>query len=193
MIVMTDPNNKGASLKILFRVSAGKAENGKSRQSFFMKYFLMKRNLFSLVLAAMFILPGCNKGLIATYDQYAYTQTTTLKVDVLDLIDKSTESYSSHLPEIESVTSDLKKILEYEKHRPLDGITLRMWQKMIDETGEGGIIGRYLKDWREHDKKLPAMVTEYKGQVAEGFDMIAELETKKIKNNDQKVQSFLNK
>jgi hypothetical protein len=158
-----------------------------------MKPVLIKRSLFSLVIAAAFFLTGCNKGLIATYDQYAYTQTTALKVDVLNLIDKSTESYSKHVTEVEAVTSDLKKILEYEKHRPLDGITLRMWQKMIDETGEGGIVGRYLKDWKEHDKKLPDMANEYKGQVAEGFDMIAELETKKIKSSDSKVQTFLNK
>jgi hypothetical protein len=33
------------------------------------------------------------RPLIATYDQYAYTQTTSLKVDALHVMDKVTESY----------------------------------------------------------------------------------------------------
>ncbi len=59
---------------------------------------------------------GCKT--MAMFDQYAYTQTTSLKVDVLNLIDKSNEPYSSHVKECEIVISDLMKMREYEKHRP---------------------------------------------------------------------------
>lgn len=144
--------------------------------------------LYSFLL--LFLLAGCHR-LIAPFDQYAYTQTTSLKVDVLNLMDKSTEPYAKHEKEAEEVVSKLMKIIEYEKHRPNDGITVKMWNKMIDETKQKGIIGSYLQSWKKNGTKSEVMVTEYKPQISEGFDKIAELEAKKIKASDPGVQNFL--
>lgn len=149
---------------------------------------LIARFLYSFLF--LVLLSGCNR-LIAPYDQYAYAQTTALKVDVLNLIDKSTEPYTQHEKEAEEVVSKLMKIIEYEKHRPNDGITVRMWNKMIDDTKQKGIIGSYLQSWKTSGQKSKVLINEYKPQVGEGFDKISELEAKKIKASDAGVQTFL--
>ena len=150
---------------------------------------LLLKFCFVLVAALLF---SCSP-LIGPYDQYAYTQTTSLKVDVLNLIDKSNESYSSHQNDIDDVTSKLMKAIEYEKHRPKNDIIVRMWNKMIDSTKEKGIIGIYLVSWKKKGTQSQTLIDEYKPQVSEAFDMIAELEASKIKSSDANVQNFLNK
>lgn len=138
----------------------------------------------------LFTTTACNHY-ISTYDQFAYAQTTALKIDVLNLIDKSTEAYTTHQDEIAKVTSDVMKAMEYEKHRPKNGITVRMWDKMMDSTGQSGIIGRYFASWKSDGTKRPATINEIKPQVSQGFDLIADLESQKIKASDASVLNFL--
>ena len=138
----------------------------------------------------LFTTTACNHY-IATYDQFAYAQTTALKVDVLNLIDKSTEAYTTHQAEVAKLTSDMMKAIEYEKHRPKNGITVRMWDKMMDSTGQSGIVGRYLASWKSDGTKRPALINEVKPQVSQGFDLIADLESQKIKASDATVLNFL--
>ncbi len=145
-----------------------------------------------LLVAVVFLFTACNHY-IATYDQFAYAQTTALKVDVLNLIDKSTGAYTAHQPEIVKVTSDMLKVIEYEKHRPTNGITVKMWNLMIDSTLQKGIIGRYLVSWKNDNTKSETIINEVKQQVSEGFDLIADLESQKMKPSDARVTSFINK
>ena len=65
---------------------------------------------------------------IASFDQYAYTQDSSLKIEVLNLMDSSASSYNSQANNCQKVITDLLKIREYEKHRPKDGITFKMWE-----------------------------------------------------------------
>ena len=151
--------------------------------------------LFKPLLAAVlfiFVAAGCTH-FISPYDQYAYAQTTALKVDVLNLMDKSGEQYTAHKEDIASVTSEMMKVIEYEKHRPNNGITVQMWNHMLDSTGQNGIVGRYLQSWKRDGTKGDAMIGESKQQVSEGFDLIADLESRKIKESDAPVLNFLHK
>ncbi len=137
----------------------------------------------SIVVLLLTMLLSCSHY-ISPYDQYAYTQTTSLKVDVLNLIELSTEPYSSHEKEVEQVVSGLKKAIEYEKHRPKNDITLKMWQKMIDSTAQKGIVGSYLSSWKRTGTKSTALIAEFTPLAAKGFDLIAELESKKIQDSN---------
>lgn len=128
---------------------------------------------------------------IAGFDQYAYTQATSLKVDVLNLADKTTGSYAAHVQDCEKVISDLLKLREYEKHRPKDIITYTMWDKMIDSTGQKGIVGAFFAKWKEEDKQRPVFISDAKKIIAQGFDLISELESKKIKSDNDRVQTFI--
>jgi len=145
-----------------------------------------------MVLAFIAIFNSCGST-IALFDQYAYTQTTSLKVDVLNLMDESSEAYTSHETEVATVVSDLMKMREYERHRPKDQITYAMWNKLIDSTGQKGIVGSYMAKWKADGTEKPAFITDAKSQVSEGFDYIAELESSKIKSTDSGPQNFLTK
>ena len=152
--------------------------------------FCTKTNFIAALLAIVF----CSCGhYISTYDQLAYTQTTSLKVDVLNLMDESSEPYSSHAKEVDAVVLNLRKAMEYEKHRPNNDITVKMWGKMLDSTAQKGIIGSYLASWKKSGTKSQTLIDEYKPLAAEGFDLIADLESHKIKAGDGSVTSFLNK
>ena len=69
-------------------------------------------------LSALLILVCSCSPIISGFDQYAYTQATSLKVDALNLMDLSTDQYTQHKVEIAAVQSNLQKIYEYEKNRP---------------------------------------------------------------------------
>lgn len=131
--------------------------------------------------------------MIAAYDQYAYTQTTSIKIDVLNLIDKSNESYFKHQQETEEVVSSINKMKEYERHRTNDQTTSQMWEVIIDSTGEKGLVGRFLTKWKNDTTIKKIIIEDAKPLIGYGFDLIAELESKKLKKNDQSIQTFLHK
>ena len=145
-----------------------------------------------MAVALLVVATGCNHY-ISTFDQYAYAQTTALKIDVLNLIDKSTEPYTVHEAEIAEVTSNMMKAAEYEKHRPKNNITIQMWSKLMDSTAQNGIVGRYLASWKKNGTKGEAVITEVKQQVSEGFDLIADLESHKLQSAATPVVNFLHK
>jgi len=152
--------------------------------------FISRRLL--LVIISCGLLSGC-AHYISTFDQLAYVQTTSLKVDVTDLIDDSHESYTSHQQQVDEVVSKMMKAIEYEKHRPKNDITVRMWNKLIDSTKQKGIVGSYLASWKRTGTKSQVLIDEFKPLVSEGFDLIAELEAQKIKPSDAGISKFLNK
>jgi hypothetical protein len=140
--------------------------------------------LFFLALVSQ----GC-KPLIALYDQNAYTNATSVKVDVLNLIGKATESFASHQAEAEAVNVKVEKAYEYEKHRLKNGITVKMWDILKDPSRN--LYGGVIKRWRAESTLNAGFVSEIKLQIAEGFDLIAELESNKIKEDDLRVKKFL--
>lgn len=128
---------------------------------------------------------------ISHYDQFAYTQTVSLKVDALSLMDRATDSYNSNEAEINMISQKLDKAYEYEKHRPKNAISLKLWSvlKSPDRNLLGGVMAR----WKKDEKLGQVFIKEIKPQIAEAFDLIAELESKKINANDASVQNFLSK
>ena len=126
---------------------------------------------------------------IAVYDQYAYTQATALKVDALRTMDKATEPYDSRINEVEELMSSLEKAYEYEVHRPKNSISAKMWSILVNP--ERNLLGGFLQRWKRESTLGKAFITEMKLQVAEGFDLIIELENRKIKDNDSRVTKFI--
>jgi len=54
---------------------------------------------------------------ISKFDQYAYTQATSIKVDALNVMSLATEDYIQHTEEVKKVQTQIQKIYEYEKNR----------------------------------------------------------------------------
>ena len=132
-----------------------------------------------IALFSLFIF-GCSP-IISTFDQVAYSSVTSLKVDALALMDKSTEDYSAHANEVTALQLELDKAIEYDAHRPHNLITNEQWKLLSDPAGH--LLGGFLAKWKREGKESPAYVTDKKKQIGESFDQISELEIKKIHTN----------
>jgi len=122
---------------------------------------------------------GC--ATISNFDQYAYTQATSIKVDAINTMDFATDNYNNHAQEVAKVQTEMQKIYEYEKNRPKNSITTKMWEKMIDTSGH--LYGGFLGYWKSKGKLSPAFIDNEKDLIASSFDQIAQLESKKIKQS----------
>lgn len=119
---------------------------------------------------------------ISQFDQYAYVQTTSLKVDALSVMDLATDDFDQHKDEVLQLTSSLQKIYEYEKNRPKNEITVKMWEKMLNE--EGHLLAGFLLKWKTQGQQNKVFIEEAKKIIGPAFDQIAQLESKKIKPSD---------
>lgn len=138
------------------------------------------RNLTILV----FILSFTACATISSFDQYAYTQTTSLKVDAMNTMDLATDEYATHEKTVQDLQTKLQKVYAYEKNRPKNEITLKMWDKLLD--GNGHLLGGFIKRWQTEHKLNAVFVREEKKIIDEAFDQIAGLESHKIKSSDIK-------
>jgi hypothetical protein len=151
----------------------------------------MKNKLLILsVFSSCLLLISSCKPLIALYDQYAYTEATSIKVDALNVMDKATEPYSKFNNSVDELNSKLDKAYEYEKHRPANELTTKMWE--IIKNPSKNLLGGFLKRWEQKGNLNSEFIKEEKVQVSDAFDMVIELESKKIKSSDKQVQTFLN-
>ena len=134
--------------------------------------------LYLALLLPLCLLLGCSPT-ISTFDQTAYAQVTSLKVDALDLMDKATENYTSHESEVKTLQLNIDKAIEYDKHRPHNEITTQMWTLL--NNPDGHLFGGFLGKWKKDGKCNAAYIVDKKKQISNSFDQIAELESKKIK------------
>jgi hypothetical protein len=132
---------------------------------------------FRFLLPLFFLITGCAS--ISHYDQYIYTQTTSVKVDALNVMDLATEDFASHQQEVKQVITNIDKTYEYERNRKNNGITIKLWDKLNDTTGH--LFAGFVKRWKNEGKLRPVFIQESKKEVGEAFDVIAQLESKKIK------------
>lgn len=134
--------------------------------------------LYLALLLPICLFLGCSPT-ISTFDQTAYAQVTSLKVDALDLMDKATENYTSHESEVKALQLNIDKAIEYDKHRPHNEITTQMWTLL--NNPDGHLFGGFLVKWKKDGKCNAAYIVDKKKQISNSFDQIAELESKKIK------------
>ena len=135
------------------------------------------RNAFILAVAGLW---ACYS--ISLYDQYAYTQSTGLKVDSLKLMNKATEDFTKHEAEVDELLTKVEKAYEYEKARPKNVITTKMWEKLKDP--EKNLLGGFLKIWQEKKTLSKTFIEEAKKTVSDAFDQIIGLESGKIKKSE---------
>lgn len=133
-----------------------------------------------LLLSVFIAVYGCTT--ISQFDQYAYVQTTSLKVDALGVMDLATENFEDHTDAVTVLRANLQKIYEYEKNRPKNEITVKMWEKILNE--EGHLLGGFLKRWENQGPQSQVFIEENKKIIGQAFDQIAQLESKKIKPSE---------
>jgi hypothetical protein len=144
----------------------------------------MKKFRFSIWFTLLgFGLSSC--AITSPFNQVAYEQATSLKVDVLSTMDNAAEPFAAHKTEVQQVTSDLKKAFEYAKGRPNNEESTRQWAIMQDPNRN--LLGGFLKRWEEKSTLSPAFIEGAKTNVADGFDQIIGLESGKIKPRHVKL------
>ena len=134
----------------------------------------------ALLLFYLPIFTGC--ATISAFDQYAYAQTTSLKVEAMSLMDQATEEYATHEKEIKDLELKMEKAYEYELHREKNAVTVSMWKLVKDP--EKNLLGGFLTRWKNMSKLSPVFINEAKPQIQKAFDQIAELESGKIRPKD---------
>ena len=144
--------------------------------------FRKKRRLATILVAISFIYSACST--ISHFDQFAYQQTTSLKVDALHVMDLATGEFKSHETDVTKIRMDMQKVYEYEKNRPKNEISAKMWAMLIDSSG--ALFGGFVNTWKSQGKCSQAYISNKQEQIAFAFDQIAELESHKIKPSDVK-------
>lgn len=119
---------------------------------------------------------------ISRYNEYVYQQTTSLKVDALQLMDQARDSFPVHKADVAALQTRVEKVYEYELHRPNNKVTLEMWQTL--KAPDKHLLGGYFTRWQQHYRLDSVFIREAKQQVGAAFDKIAELESGKIKEKD---------
>jgi hypothetical protein len=146
-------------------------------------FFSMQyENSKSAALALLCLVFGTSCSTIATFDQAAYEHATSLKVDAMVVMNKATESYASHSRDIAELQISLDKAYEYDRNRPLNNVTIELWDKLRDPQGD--LLGGFLREWKEDGPLLPKYVSAKEKQVAEAFDVIIQLESGKIRASE---------
>ena len=126
---------------------------------------------------------------ISLFDQFSYKETISAKVEALALMDKATQDYDSQKESMESVLKAMNKVYEYEKNRPKNVETTKMWEILLDPNKK--LFGGFLEKWKVDTTESQAFIDQAKKQVEDAFDIIIDLENKKIKPED--ANSFINK
>ncbi len=137
---------------------------------------LKKKRL--LLIPVLIVLVGC--ATISPFNEKAYEQATSLKVESLKLMDKASESYSSHETEVDALKLNLEKAYEYAKGRPQNEDSEKQWAIIIDPDRNS--LGGFLKRWKDEKTLDKKFIKNAKDLVSDGFDAVIGLESGKRKS-----------
>lgn len=146
-----------------------------------MKSNLLKATSLSLLLA---LIPLLSCSTMTNFNQQAYTQTISIKVDALNLMDSAVYEYAVYAAKVSDLQVKIQKAYEYERNRPKNEITVQLWDKLLDK--EGHLLGGFLMRWQNQGKQSSVFINASKKQVGMAFDVIAGLESQKLKSSELK-------
>lgn len=140
------------------------------------KIIFLNKNFYWLFLLASLI--SC-KPTIALYDQYAYTQATSLKVDMQNLaLESSIVSYDAAKPDIDKVNVELQKTYEYNKGRDLNSLSTKQYEILISDKG---FYKQFLNNWKSSGKESEAFAQDASEKIGQLLDQAIKLENGKNK------------
>ncbi|MFD0962958.1 hypothetical protein [Pseudofulvibacter geojedonensis] len=150
----------------------------------------MKKQLLKGFLAiTLLTLTACNSIKTAIYDQYSYQQEIALKVETNSLLNHATEPYTDYKEEVEKLLLEMEKMEEYEKNKPNNSISYKMWELMTDE--ERNSVAGLFKMWKEKGQLSAVFLEESKVQVSQAFDALIKYEVSKDKEKENLLLEIL--
>jgi hypothetical protein len=142
------------------------------------------------ILIILTVLLSCQATKTALFDQYSYQKTTELKVETVNLIDKSTTAFADNKVAVEKLHLDIEKLIEYEKNKPNNELTFAMWQILNDK--EKNLLAGFFKRWEQKGTMSAIFVSEAKKQIIEGMDLLIQFEIKKDQTSKDNLLNFIN-
>lgn len=125
----------------------------------------------------------CSCGsLQSVFNEQAYQQAVSLKVESLELMNRATEPYPVFETDVQALKTELQKAYQYALGRPNNETSTRQWEILIDP--ERNLLGGFLARWEQQESLSPIFVEENKKIISDAFDTIIELESGKIKPSD---------
>jgi hypothetical protein len=133
---------------------------------------------FFIFLINVITINGCSPTL-AFFDQYAYTQATSLKVDLQNLAQQSsTVSFTDAKADIDKVNTNLQKAYEYSRGRAKNTLSTDQYAILLSENG---FYKSFLKLWQTQGKTSPAAADEFSKSLEKLMDQVIKLEAGKNK------------
>jgi hypothetical protein len=119
------------------------------------------------------------KATIALYDQYAYTQATSLKVDLQNLaLESDSISFETAKPDIDKVDIELQKAYEYNKGRDNNSISSKQYEILL---ADDHFYKSFLKDWKAKGKESAIMSQNISEEIGDLMDQVIKAENGKNK------------
>jgi hypothetical protein len=130
-----------------------------------------------LLLCLTMALGSC--ATISKYDQYAYMETNSIKVDAVNIMADATDDYTAHQAEVTTLQTSIDKMVAYETNRPKNTISEKMWNLLNDPNGN--LYGGFMVRWKREGKLDSVFISQSQKLVGQSFDQISQLESGKIK------------
>lgn len=137
------------------------------------------RYMTLFILALVVSATGC-QNMQALYNEQAYQQAVSLKIEALTLMDEATLLYAEHEEEVAELKKELSKAYEYARGRPDNEESTRQWELMKDP--DRNLLGGFLLRWEQEGTLSPGFVGSAKELISDAFDTIIELESGKRKS-----------
>ena len=119
---------------------------------------------------------SCSPGL--HYSAEAYQRDSTIEAKALNIVKKTSESYSMHATEVEALKTDIDNALAEEKKRKMNQATVEMWKSVQQDKGN---LYDLFQLWKTNDKVSPAIADEISKKVERLLGSITELEAHKTR------------
>ena len=151
---------------------------------------MKKLQLINLIAIISFLFISCESLKTAAFDQHSYQKATEIKVMSSQLMDQAIYPYDDYEKEVTNLLSELDKIVEYEKNKPYNDISLEMWKILSDK--ERNLLAGFLKRWKEQNQMSEVFVEQAKSQVMEAIDLIINYEANKSKESKDQLMKLIN-
>lgn len=140
----------------------------------------MQRGRGPVVVLLILLFSACTA--ITGYDPTSYKNATDLKAEALLLIQKAKDPPDLHRAEIERVRVKLQQAYEYERGKgDRNRLSKEQWELLADP--KGSLLGGFLTKWETENRgQSPAFLEGVAKNIAQAFDEIIRLESRKVKD-----------
>jgi hypothetical protein len=134
----------------------------------------------AVIIPLSLLIMSCSS--ISPYSPRAYEYATSLKVESLSIMNHATEPFENHQADVEELVRKVDQAYEYANGLPKNEFSAKQWEILKDP--DRNLLGGFFKRWENETTLSKGLIDEKKDQIAEAFDIIIGLESKKIKPED---------